>query len=301
MKAPGFVLLDKDAGETSFKALFPLKRFFKTRRVGHAGTLDLRASGLIIAAINRATRLLPYVESFDKCYTFKIHFGYETETLEWDSEVIHQGASVEISEEKLQDALTHFLGEQKQIPPNYSAIKIDGIRASDRMQRGKEVTLPPRNIRIDSLRILKKTEPEITATGKSYASFELECKCSKGTYIRSLCRDLGHFLGTYACVSSIRRLSVGNISVNDAVKSSLLSEKALLSVDKVLPYPVLKLNDRQLKLIREGKNILYSKELSDIPEDAFVFAANENGDVKCVCKCRTGRIYPKFFIGEDDD
>ena len=90
MSSSGFVLLDKIAGETSFKALFPLKRVFCTKRVGHAGTLDLRASGLIIAATGRATRLLPYIEAKDKCYTFRLHLGYETDTLEWDGEVVRQ-------------------------------------------------------------------------------------------------------------------------------------------------------------------------------------------------------------------
>ena len=90
MSNSGFVLLDKIAGETSFKALFPLKRVFSTKRVGHAGTLDLRASGLIIAATGRCTRLLPFVEAKDKCYSFRLHLGYETDTLEWDGEVVAQ-------------------------------------------------------------------------------------------------------------------------------------------------------------------------------------------------------------------
>ena len=90
MSNSGFVLLDKIAGETSFKALFPLKRVFSTKRVGHAGTLDLRASGLIIAATGRCTRLLPFIEAKDKCYSFRLHLGYETDTLEWDGEVVEQ-------------------------------------------------------------------------------------------------------------------------------------------------------------------------------------------------------------------
>ena len=93
MALSGFILLDKVAGETSFKALFPLKRVFCTKRVGHAGTLDLRASGLIIAATGRATRLLPYVEAKDKCYTFRLHLGYETDTVEWDGDVVEQDES----------------------------------------------------------------------------------------------------------------------------------------------------------------------------------------------------------------
>mgnify|MGYP003467110649 FL=1 len=91
MTHPGFVLLDKPAGDTSFKALFPLKRLFGTRRIGHAGTLDLRASGLIIAAVERATRLLPFIEVADKTYRFKLHLGFETDTLEWDGKLVFHG------------------------------------------------------------------------------------------------------------------------------------------------------------------------------------------------------------------
>ena len=143
MAPSGFILLDKAAGETSFKALFPLKRVFCTKRVGHAGTLDLRASGLIIAATGRATRLLPYVEAKDKCYTFRLHLGYETDTLEWDGDVVeqdescHPGAGEEndesvilseaqrsrriqggLTREDLEAILPQFMGDIDQVPPH---------------------------------------------------------------------------------------------------------------------------------------------------------------------------------------
>ena len=111
MSNSGFVLLDKIAGETSFKALFPLKRVFSTKRVGHAGTLDLRASGLIIAATGRCTRLLPFIEAKDKCYSFRLHLGYETDTLEWDGEVVEQGEALAITREMLEAVLPQFTGD----------------------------------------------------------------------------------------------------------------------------------------------------------------------------------------------
>ena len=135
MTPSGFVLLDKNPGETSFKALFPLKRVFSTKRVGHAGTLDLRASGLIVAAIGRATRLLPFVEAKDKCYTFRLHLGYETDTLEWDGDVVAQGDARAINRAALEAVLPQFTGDIDQIPPRYCAVKIDGRRASDWISR----------------------------------------------------------------------------------------------------------------------------------------------------------------------
>lgn len=298
MTVPGFILLDKPSGDTSFKALFPLKRLFHTRRIGHAGTLDLRASGLIIAAVERATRLLPYIEVADKTYRFKLHLGYETDTLEWDGKLLNQGAELSISENDIQKIIPQFLGSQEQIPPNYSAIKINGVRASDLTHRGKEVTLSPRKIRIDSLICLGKSTSQLEESGKSFAIFDMECRCSKGTYIRALCRDLGLALGTYGCVSEIRRTAIGNISVENAVLPSELSLSSLLSVDKILPYPLFRLHENQIKALRDGKWISFKSESAK--EESLCFAANENGMVQALCSLEPGKLRPKFFIGQDN-
>ena len=227
----GFVLLDKAAGETSFKALFPLKRLFKTKRVGHAGTLDLRASGLIIAAIGRATRILPFVEAKDKCYSFRLHLGYETDTLEWDGTVVSQDENSAIFSKPvgeirkaLEESLSKFIGDINQVPPKYSAVKVNGHRASDLTERGRDIELLPRKVRIDSLKVVGNY-PDFTedpsgwgktegCSGHCYAVFDLECECSKGTYIRSLGRDLANALGTVGCVSKIRRQRIGKITLD---------------------------------------------------------------------------------------
>lgn len=299
MTVPGFVLLDKPAGDTSFKALFPLKRLFGTRRVGHAGTLDLRASGLIIAAVERATRLLPYIEAADKTYQFKLHLGFETDTLEWDGKLIAQGEPCKISEEQLNEILPKFIGTQEQIPPNYSAIKVNGVRASDLTHRGRNITLQARTVRIDSLVCKGISTPEPGESGVSYGVFDMECKCSKGTYIRALCRDLGKSLGTFGSVSKIRRTAIGNISVENAVLPWNLSEASLFSVDKILPYPVLNLNANQIHALRDGKWITFQHE--SVQEDNLCFAANENGEVQALCLLEPGKLRPKFFIGLDND
>ncbi len=319
MASSGFVLLDKIAGETSFKALFPLKRVFCTKRVGHAGTLDLRASGLIIAATGRATRLLPYIEAKDKCYTFRLHLGYETDTLEWDGEVVeqdvricHPGAEGDgnqcrnplVTRAALEAVLPQFIGDIDQIPPKYCAVKIDGRRASDLMNRGRDVELKPRRIQIASLKVVDEGKVTDGCTGKCFATFDLECNCSKGTYIRSLGRDLARALGTFGCVSLIRRHRIGNVTVDRAVRGDQITKEHLIPVDQVLDFPVVRLNDDQVKAIRLGNWVPWRtpvENLSTEPgSERFVFAADKEGSVLALCHYEPGRIMPKFYLGEDD-
>ena len=336
MTSSGFVLLDKIAGETSFKALFPLKRVFCTKRVGHAGTLDLRASGLIIAATGRATRLLPYVEAKDKCYTFRLHLGYETDTLEWDGEVVEQDGSLEtrdergeveclsegvilseaersrriqcgapsVTREDLERVLPQFIGDIDQVPPNYCAVKINGRRASDLMNRGREIELKPRRIHISSLKVIGEGLVTEGCTGKCFATFDLECNCSKGTYIRSLGRDLARALGTCGCVSKIRRHRIGDVTVDRAVRGDAITPEHLLPVDQVLDFPVVRLNDDQVKAIRLGNWVPWRtpvEKLSTTPgAEKFVFTADKDGAVIGLGVYDPGRICPKFYLGEDE-
>lgn len=304
MSSSGFVLLDKIAGETSFKALFPLKRVFCTKRVGHAGTLDLRASGLIIAATGRATRLLPYIEAKDKCYTFRLHLGYETDTLEWDGEVVEQDErSLSVTRADLEAVLPQFIGDIDQVPPNYCAVKINGHRASDLANRGREIELKPRRIHIESLKVVGEGLVTEGCTGKSFATFDLECNCSKGTYIRSLGRDLARALGTCGCVSMIRRHRIGDVTVDRAVRGDALTPEHLLPVDQVLDFPVVRLNDDQVKAIRLGNWVPWRtpvENLSTTPgAEKFVFTADKDGAVIGLGVYDPGRICPKFFLGDD--
>ena len=336
MASSGFVLLDKIAGEPSFKALFPLKRVFCTKRVGHAGTLDLRASGLIIAATGRATRLLPYVEAKDKCYTFRLHLGYETDTLEWDGEVVRTDERVETRDERgevechsegvilseaersrriqcgvpsvtradLEAVLPQFIGDIDQIPPKYCAVKIDGRRASDWMERGKQIELKPRRIHISSLKVIGEGFETEGASGKSFATFDLECNCSKGTYIRALGRDIARALGTCGCVSMIRRHRIGNVTVDRAVRGDALTPEHLLPVDQVLDFPVVRLNDDQIKAIRLGNWVPWHTPVENLSTEPgfekFIFTADKDGTVVGLGVYDPGRICPKFYLGEDE-
>ena len=300
MSNSGFVLLDKIAGETSFKALFPLKRVFSTKRVGHAGTLDLRASGLIIAATGRCTRLLPFIEAKDKCYSFRLHLGYETDTLEWDGEVVEQGEALALTREKLEAVLPQFTGDIEQIPPKYCAVKINGVRASDLMERGRNIELKPRKIHIGELKVIGEGEVTEGCSGKEFATFDLICECSKGTYIRALGRDIGRALGTYACVSQIRRHRIGNVTLDKAVRGEDLTRENLLPVDAVLDFPVVRLTDEQVAVIRQGNWLPWKEKVEGVGPEGHVFVANMQGEVLSLCFYEPGRIKPKFYLGEDE-
>ncbi len=333
MAPSGFILLDKAAGETSFKALFPLKRVFCTKRVGHAGTLDLRASGLIIAATGRATRLLPYVEAKDKCYTFRLHLGYETDTLEWDGDVVeqdescHPGAEEEndesvilseaqrsrriqggLTREDLEAILPQFTGDIDQVPPRYCAVKIDGRRASDWAERGKDFEMKPRRIHIESLKVVGEGGLTEGCSGKEFATFDIECVCSKGTYVRALGRDIARALGTCGCVSQIRRHRIGKVSVESAVRGEDLTREHLKSVEQVLDFPVVKLDADQMAVIRKGNWIPWRESVEGAEKqqgrgddcERLVFAADASGNVLSVCRYEPGRICPKIYLGEDE-
>lgn len=310
MASSGFVLLDKIAGETSFKALFPLKRVFCTKRVGHAGTLDLRASGLIIAATGRATRLLPFVEAKDKCYTFRLHLGYETDTLEWDGEVVCSDERREPRAERgtenslidrgaLEAILPQFIGDIEQVPPKYCAVKINGHRASDLMERGRDVELKPRKIHIASLKVVGEDGITEGCSGCGFKTFDLECECSKGTYIRSLGRDIARALGTCGCVSQIRRHRIGNVTLDKAVRGDQLTTENMVPVDKVLDFPVVRLDEGELSVIRQGNWLPWKEPVENVGPEGNIFVSDFKGNVMSLCHYEPGRIRPKIFLGED--
>jgi tRNA pseudouridine55 synthase len=274
--------------------------------VGHAGTLDLRASGLIIAATGRCTRLLPFIEAKDKCYSFRLHLGYETDTLEWDGEVVEQdertlAGSLQTRDERtrLEAVLPQFTGDIEQVPPKYCAVKINGVRASDLMERGRNIELKPRKIHIGELKVIGEGEVTEGCSGKEFATFDLICECSKGTYIRALGRDIGRALGTYACVSQIRRHRIGNVTLDKAVRGENLTRENLLPVDAVLDFPVVRLTDEQVAVIRQGNWLPWKEKVEGVGPEGHVFAANMQGEVLSLCQYEPGRIKPKFYLGED--
>jgi tRNA pseudouridine55 synthase len=204
------ILIDKEPGYTSFEVIQQLKRRLKVRKIGHSGTLDMLASGLLIAATGRATKLTRYFLEQTKTYETVFTLGETTASNDRDSEVDSSSVVKKEHYENLDSALLKFQGSIVQTPPVYSAVKINGKRASDRTRAGEQLELKSRQVTINSIDVLEVNQKS--------SQIKLKILCSKGTYIRSLARDLGQTLGCGAVVDSLRRTKSGIFTVEDAVK-----------------------------------------------------------------------------------
>lgn len=204
----GIAALAKPAGVTSFAALYPLKRSISSGKIGHAGTLDRFATGLLVALVGSYSRLNPFFSSLDKVYLARVAFGKETDTLDPEGRVVAEGSLP--SREAVEAALSHFRGGILQKPPAYSALHIDGKRAYERALKGEEVEMRPRPITIHRLELVEWRGAE--------ADFLVEC--SSGTYIRSLARDIALAAGSRAYLLALSRESIGPILLSGAVAPS---------------------------------------------------------------------------------
>jgi len=200
----GIILLDKPPGQTSFQALSRIKKILGIRRVGHAGTLDRFAEGLLVVLTGRMTRLAGLAVAMDKEYVATVTFGQQTDTLDPEGTVVAHGP-VPVRED-LEAVLPSFRGIISQVPPAYSAVHVGGKRAYKEARSGQEVSLAPRDVTVYSLRLLSFTPPQAV----------LNVVCSKGTYIRSLARDLAARLSTCAFVSQLQRTRIGGFRREDA-------------------------------------------------------------------------------------
>jgi tRNA pseudouridine55 synthase len=243
----GFLLLDKNVGSSSFQALYPVKRLFRGLKVGHAGTLDPAASGLLLVAIGHATRLLEFIEGMPKVYRFDLQLGLTTDTYDLDGEVLSRHEVPVIDDTALEAVLQHFRGPQKQTPPAYSAIKIQGKRACDRVRAGETVEIAARDVTIHNLKVIGRNENTIT----------LELFCSKGTYVRTLAHDIGQRLGCGGIATHIRRLRIGPFDISEAkTEDKLTGEADLLPLASAMKHlPGVHLIDRWVGPLLNGNSI----------------------------------------------
>jgi len=215
----GIVPLAKLPGITSFSALWQVKDALKIKKTGHTGTLDTFADGLLVALTGRYTRLVPYITDCDKEYVAYVAFGNETDTLDPEGKSIYE-APLPLKETLLK-AIERFTGEIDQIPPAYSAVHVDGKRASDRMRGGESIELQPRRISIYALEVLAMDT--IAEDGLEHVTgITIRVECSKGTYIRSLARDIALASGSRAHLAALRRTRIGPFSLEQAAGHSLL-------------------------------------------------------------------------------
>ena len=198
----GWVVLDKPVGMTSTHAVSIIKRLFSAKRCGHAGTLDPLASGCLPIAMGEATKTVPFVMDSRKLYRFTIQWGEERDTDDSEGRIV-QGSSARPTADEIRAALPAYTGTIQQVPPKFSALKIEGERAYDLARDGQEVELQARTVDIGRLELIEMPDADHAV---------LEAECGKGTYVRSLARDIGRALGCYGHVSALRRCSVGGFT-----------------------------------------------------------------------------------------
>ena len=244
-----FYLINKPRTWTSQDLCTKFKIIYKFNKVGHSGTLDPNATGLMLLATNKYTKLFNYIENKEKTYIVKCLFGYKSETLDIDSEFKKiQNIKLQNMKEEFIKAVNTKIGESTQTPPKYSAIKVNGKRLYKYAREGEEVEIPKRKINIKEIEILN-IENEIA---------ELKIKVSEGTYIRTLVNDIGEILKTNAIVSELKRVSIGNLKIEhkhyiDDIKKLTNNELPHpISVTEIINLPILEINKSELNNIKNG-------------------------------------------------
>ena len=243
----GIVIVDKPQDWTSQDVVSKLRGVFKTRRIGHGGTLDPMATGVLPVFVGRATRGVEFFEHAEKTYEAVLRLGLHTDTEDITGTVLAE-KEVNISESAFLSALEQFRGEIQQIPPMYSAIKINGQKLCDLARKGREVERQPRTITIHKLECLEFTG--FTA--------RLLVHCSKGTYIRTLCKDIGEALGCGGCMESLRRVTAGEYTIQNSVPLQTLIEsvdlggRRLIEKSMFKSHPAVTLTEKQEKCCRNG-------------------------------------------------
>ena len=243
----GIVIVDKPQDWTSQDVTARLRRVFNTRRIGHGGTLDPMATGVLPVFVGRATRGVEFFEHAEKTYETVLRLGLTTDTEDITGTMLTE-APVSVIDEQIEAALAVFRGQIMQIPPMYSALKVNGQKLCDLARKGKTVERQPRPITIHELTLLEWTENTL----------RLRVRCSKGTYIRTLCKDIGEQLGCGGCMESLRRVSAGEYTIDEAVPLQELldtdqPEKYLRDVDTMFRnYPAVTLTANQEKRCRNG-------------------------------------------------
>jgi tRNA pseudouridine55 synthase len=250
MNHNGLLVVDKPSGITSRDAVDVAARWFSRKtKIGHAGTLDPLATGVLVLAIGQATRLIEYVQAMPKVYRTKITLGGRSDTDDADGTVTPTQDAARSDESAIRSALTRFVGEIDQIPPSFSAAHVSGRRAYSLARRGEEVSLSPRPVRIDRIDVLAYAWPEL----------ELEIHCGKGTYVRSIARDTGNVLGVGGYVKELRRLRIGPFSVGYAISledSAKLVHAGLLPlIEAVKGLPAIHVTEEETRMLRTGKRI----------------------------------------------
>lgn len=279
----GILLIHKPLGISSHDVVNEIRHRFKTRRVGHAGTLDPQATGVLVVAVGPATRFLQYLPLEPKEYVGRILFGIETSTYDREGEVV---ASIDPPADLCSTVareLEGFHGLIQQLPPMYSAVKVDGKPLYKYARQGEELERTPRTVHIDVFDVIGGEPPEL----------EVRVVCSGGTYIRSLAHDLGKAVGCGAHLSGLQRVGVGRFKINQAITLEEAEARHLIPLTQALPpMPLIQLNSAQIDHVRNGRAI----GLGEPPSGDVAALLDEDGQVFSVARVHGNLLRPECVI-----
>ena len=278
----GILIIDKPSGWTSMDVCAKIRGILHEKRVGHGGTLDPMATGVLPVFVGQATRAVEFAENSRKEYVAGLRLGQVTNTQDTSGEVL-ETRPVSVSREEVEAAMARFLGDIQQIPPMYSAIKINGKKLYELARKGREVERQPRPVTIHSLTLEGQTGP---------AEFTLRVRCSKGTYVRTLCHDIGLALGCGGCMSSLRRTMAAGFSLDRAVTLEQVQQAEdpaalLLPVDAYFSdRPALTLPSALEKKVRNGMTVVMPEI---IPGEYRVYG--QGGDFLALGRAENGKLF----------
>ena len=247
----GFINIFKPSGITSAYALTKIKKAFKGEKIGHMGTLDPLASGVLPVGIGKCNRLFNYLLDKDKVYKAEFTFGYETDTLDSDGKII-QESKVVPSKEEILKVLPSLVGEVMQIPPSYSAKNVDGKRSYQLARQGIQVELPPKKV------VISKIELDDVISDNAFTIY-----CKGGTYIRSICRDMAYKLNTFATMTKLSRVQSGCFTLENSIKIEDLDnfdyEKHLIKPQDTISFESILLNEKDYVELNFGRQVIIDK------------------------------------------
>jgi tRNA pseudouridine55 synthase len=284
----GFLVVDKPTGWTSHDVVAVARRWLGTRRVGHLGTLDPLATGVLPLAVREATKLVPFLEGGSKGYAGAIRLGSETDTLDAEGRVLREHKGALPDEAAVRAALAGFHGEIEQVPPMFSAVKQGGVPLHRLAREGREVERAPKSVRIDHIELLAYAPPLV----------EIEVACSAGTYVRVLAADLGRALGCGAHLASLRRTRSAPFEAAQAVTVQVLESEAeagklearLIPPAVALGFPVLRLSPDDTRKVLHGAEIApLGSPFPDLATGSRVTALEPGGEMVAVLEMRPGR------------
>lgn len=279
----GIIVIDKPKGRTSHDMVYFIRRMTGIKKVGHTGTLDPDATGVLPLCIGNGTKVSDMLLESDKCYRAELILGKTTDTQDLSGNVLEE-KEVNLSEEEIIKEVESFVGEIEQIPPMYSAIKQDGKKLYELARKGIEIERKPRRVTVNEITIVKIDKNTVT----------IDVDCSKGTYIRTLCSDIGEKLGCGGCMGNLRRTKAGMFNIDEShtveeiekLKENGKLGDIILPVDSVfMKYPKIQLNEKQVKSVTNGIRMTYRGI-----EGQTYRVYDNNNEFLCISKIEDGKL-----------